>query len=148
MSSPFTHAPTAISLINLSSSLAFGLVLGEIGVGWPGTKSFAVWQLFQVFLIWCPTCPLVPLWGPQGKDAFGTYPGFAFRASCPGRALYLSRNQHLDFMLWGSACPSSFLSRSCSSTSLFIKPFRRFHCLVLRELIYFVFLVFVFSLIK
>lgn len=76
--------------------------------GVTGKKSFAVWQLLQVFELQFPTCPLLPLWGPPGKDAFGTYPGFASQASFPGHVLPLTRTQHLCITLGGAAGPSSF----------------------------------------
>lgn len=84
-------------------------------------------------LMCSPICPLPWIRRPQGKDVLEMHPQVVSQASCPGPL-------HQTWHLYSTGL-SAFLSLLCSHCYFPSSgPFRRFYYLVLRELIYLLFL--------
>lgn len=148
MPSQLTHAPISSFLINLSSSLAFGLVLGKTGVGWREETICGLTATPGVFDV-LPHLPTPPTLGTSGEGCLWDSFWICFW-SLKSRPHPLPRQNSASLFQALMFYWSQFLSVSFVFWPLspFIETFRRSHCVVLRELIDLVFLVFVFNLVK
>lgn len=136
--------PISSSLINLSSSLAFGSVLGRDWSGVAGEEIICSVKGTPGVLDIITCLPSHPTWQTSGKGCF--------RASL-GALL----QPHVLAALFTSAKPSAFVIPALKSVQvpfllpsvlwhlpLFIKPLKRFSFLVFKELIYLACVVFYF----
>lgn len=148
MPSQLTHAPLSSFLLNLSSSLAPGLVLGETGVGRREEIICGLTASPGVFDV-LPHLPAPPALGTSGEGWLWDSSWICFW-SLKSRPHPLPHQNSASLFQALRFYWSQFLSVSFVfwPLPLFIETFRRFCCAVLRELVDLVFLVFVSNLGK